>query len=172
MLRLKTQVTFSYIYSSKQRVAVGSVYLHDKTWPDVRCRYCSSQGMSIASVHNQEEDDVVRSLVNSASYLGAIESTKNGVWKWADGTSWDYTDPSNDGLANIRESRLAFYPSTPRWRDWENGGAALGVVCRKGTGVPIHGTFLWHTECKGTYASPACHRYAPSQRMTEDSERS
>ena len=115
-----------------------------------RCRCCNSQGMSIASIHNQEEDDVVRSLVNTNSYLGAMESTKNGVWEWADGTPWDYTDPSNDGLANIRESRLAFSPGTPRWHDWGNGDATLGVVCRQGTGEPIHGTFLWHIECKCT----------------------
>ena len=92
-------------------------------------KYCKSQGMAIASVHSQAENDMIRPLLKTVSYLGAVETKINAKWAWTDGTPWDYTNPSNDGLKSS-ETRLAYNPGTPQWHDWGTGSDKLGVICR------------------------------------------
>jgi hypothetical protein len=91
--------------------------------------WCQSQGMQIASIHSQEENDLVFSMLTTTSYLGANED-ENGVWSWDDGSEWDYLNPENDGLNSDTESNLAFADYDGLWHDWNNGESELGVVCR------------------------------------------
>merc|ERR1719272_665713 len=65
----------------------------------------------------------------NAYYLGATETSTNDKFVWDDGSPWDYTNPSNDGLRSS-ESRIAFTIGTPQWHDWGNNQSNLGVVCR------------------------------------------
>ena len=58
-----------------------------------------------------------------------FETAKNGEWKWADGTAWDYVNPQNDGLKNTGETHLAFATDS-LWHDRGTGADKLGVVCR------------------------------------------
>ena len=85
--------------------------------------------MMIASIHSQAENDAVRKLLKTNSYLGATETAKNGVWKWDDGTPWDYVNPKNDGLKDKGETRLAFF-TDGLWHDSSKGEGKHGVVCR------------------------------------------
>ena len=91
--------------------------------------------MTIASIHSQQENDAVKKLLKGVSYLGATDTAQNGIWIWADGTSWDYKNPSNDGLNSSLETRLAFATGSPQWNDWGRGSGKLGVVCRKTCGA-------------------------------------
>jgi hypothetical protein len=96
--------------------------------------FCAGLGYEIASVHSADENDMIVSLVPddpgvSAFYLGGIE-TSNGVWKWADGTVWNYEHSSSDGLASNYESQLAI-TSGGAWNDWGTGSSQLGAVCRR-----------------------------------------
>jgi len=95
--------------------------------------FCEAQGMTIASIHSQEENDAVFALLTTTSYLGANEDS-NGVWSWDDGTEWDYVNPQNDGLSSNAESNLAFADYDGNWHDWNNGESELGVVCRASGG--------------------------------------
>ena len=96
--------------------------------------HCKAQGMTIASIHSLAENDAVKKLLRRTSYLGATETTTNGEWTWADGSPWDFTNPSNDGLKSSGETRIAFTTGRPQWQDWGRGNAKLGVVCRKPCG--------------------------------------
>ena len=62
--------------------------------------YSVSIGYKIATIHSQQENDMVfatpRSLRRRA--LELAYEVQNGVWAWEDGTPWDYTNPSNDGM--------------------------------------------------------------------------
>ena len=89
----------------------------------------------VASIHSQAENDAVKKLLKGVSYLGATDTATNGDWVWADGTAWDYKNPSNDGLSNIAETHLAFDTGSTQWHDWSTGSNTLGVVCRKACGA-------------------------------------
>ena len=89
--------------------------------------------MTIASVHSKTENSAIVKLVSaarSASYLGATDTAKNGIWSWKDFSRWDYTFSPNDGLRNSKETHLVMYHSGV-WHDWGKGEAKLSVVCRK-----------------------------------------
>ena len=90
--------------------------------------------MRVASIHSQYENGMVASMVTQPSYLGARESEVNGEFSWDDGSTWDWTNPSNDGMSDQGETRLAFNSGVPQWHDWGTGDALLGVVCRKPCG--------------------------------------
>ena len=91
--------------------------------------YCESIGMKIASIHSQQENDKVKGLIKSTSYVGATEIGSSGKFTWDDGSVFDYTNPQNDGLYSKKESRIAFH-TDGKWHDWGTGAHALGVVCR------------------------------------------
>ena len=84
-------------------------------------KYCASIGMTIASIHSQAENNAIKSMLRTTSYVGATEIGNGGTsakhWKWDDGTPWDYINPSNDGL-RTSENRIAFSTGNPQWHDW------------------------------------------------------
>ena len=94
-------------------------------------KYCQAQGMVIASIHSQQENDQVKSMIKAPSFIGATESAKNGKWMWDDGTPWDYKNPSIHSILNSHSfgTRIAFHPDNS-WRDWGARKANLGVICR------------------------------------------
>ena len=57
--------------------------------------WCQTQGGVIATVHSHSENERVKALVTTTSYIGAL-SDGNGNWRWEDGSAWDYTDGSSD----------------------------------------------------------------------------
>jgi hypothetical protein len=61
-------------------------------------------------------------------YLGAIETSTNGMYDWSDGTPWDYTAPMNDGLSSS-ETRIIMN-SDFKWHDSGTGGTVVPAICR------------------------------------------
>jgi hypothetical protein len=79
--------------------------------------------------HNSCWTDCPWSSLENVPDLGAEETEANSVYSWEDGTPWDWTNPSNDGLRSTGEDKVGVRVGG-QWDDWETGGALLGVVCR------------------------------------------
>ena len=91
--------------------------------------FCASQGMTIASIHNQEDNDLIWGMLQDQgcyAYIGA-ESYGTGEWSWNDGTPWDYVSPLNDGINGVGEHHIAFQ-TNGEWHDWGTGDSLHGVV--------------------------------------------
>ena len=91
--------------------------------------------MSIASIHNQEDNDTILGMIQAqcgtgwvGAYIGA-ESDGAGNWSWNDGSAWDFVSPSNDGIRGVNETKIAFMGNS-EWHDWATGQATHGVVCQ------------------------------------------
>jgi len=66
---------------------------------------------------------------NWGPYIGAEETGDNGVYVWTDGSPWDYTAASNDGLHST-ETRIAAW-TDGKWHDWGQGESVLHCMCRR-----------------------------------------
>lgn len=86
---------------------------------------CEKMGGHLASIHNQQEQEVIESLIvnkNVAFWLGGNDSETEGVWKWEDGTAWDYDnwapdEPNNDDTYYGHEDYLEISSYTGFWND-------------------------------------------------------
>jgi len=127
-----------------------------------RSKCQESDGADIASIHSAAENTLVRKLHLKtsksgkynhwwrrnlyAAYLGA-EETSRGVWKWSDGSAWDYSPASTHGnycswhhKGNCKrlndygsdETRIAmsYDFGHQKWEDWGSGGESLHAICR------------------------------------------
>jgi len=85
----------------------------------------------IASVHSVEENNAMYTLINANNwgvYLGAEQTSVKGVYEWADGSPWDYTDW---GITETRyEPRLAAW-TDGTWHNWGNGDHIMHCMCRR-----------------------------------------
>ena len=55
--------------------------------------YCRANGMELASIHSQEELDLLVGLApNGGLHLGLDDRNNDKVWTWVDGTEVDYTN--------------------------------------------------------------------------------
>eukprot|EP01046_Picozoa_sp_COSAG06_P017973 COSAG06_NODE_1237_length_10134_cov_17.263777_1_plen_1586_part_10 len=68
-------------------------------WPDAR-DYCRAHYHDLASIHSQEENSQVlaqcdttrthpKSNIAKQCYIGANDRETEGIWQWADGSTWD-----------------------------------------------------------------------------------
>ena len=82
-------------------------------WFDAQ-KGCESLGSNLASIHDQNEQDYIFSLVKSASFVGKVNGPWIGlnrtaphsqIWQWSDGTSFDFFywspgQPDDSGTAD------------------------------------------------------------------------
>ena len=63
-----------------------------KTWENAEA-HCQSKGGHLASILNDEEQLEVMAIASAVTYawIGATDQEEEGVWKWTDGSSWEYT---------------------------------------------------------------------------------
>ncbi|XP_027024902.1 galactose-specific lectin nattectin-like isoform X1 [Tachysurus fulvidraco] len=67
------------------------------SWDDAE-QNCVIMGGHLASVHNKAEYMFIQALVqnalnsNAQTWLGASDVQQEGVWKWTDGSAFDYTN--------------------------------------------------------------------------------
>lgn len=86
---------------------------------------CEKMGGHLASIHNKDEQDAIYNLIsgkNAAFWLGGSDSEAEGVWKWEDGTPWDYDkwaegEPNNDTTYLWCENFLEISSYTGLWND-------------------------------------------------------
>jgi hypothetical protein len=103
-------------------------------WNKARDVCAQQPGRKLASIHSDAENLVVMNTINVVAYIGAIETSTNGVYSWSDGTPFDYTTSwGDDGLDNTNESRIAA-KATGMWSDVYNADDGNGrfFVCRTG----------------------------------------
>jgi len=91
---------------------------------------CRNRGMSLASVHSQEENDFIYHMATEYAWIGLADEDGTNAFEWVDGTAlgyvnWGRGQPNNGGdEACVRLTR-----DSGRWYD--AGCTELsGVVCR------------------------------------------
>ena len=101
----------------------------ESSWFDAE-EFCNDKDGHLASITNQETHMYLRYKVNIVDGLGDIwvggsDLEQGGVWRWADGTVWNFTRwatkpvPQPDG----RRQCLAIYHqlADDGWHDWKCG---------------------------------------------------
>lgn len=82
---------------------------------------CVQDGGHLVSLHSAEEKEYVRtSVLEPASiyyWLGANDIANEGIWRWSDGSPFNYTywysgEPNGSG-------DCALTPSNDQWRDYD-----------------------------------------------------
>ena len=95
---------------------------------------CAELGATVASIHSKEENEAVKRLLQSPSYLGGFKPWAGADWRWDDGSAYDYTPDGHqfDDYGGY-ESRLVFSDCLygRGWHDWGTGDEVDGVVCRR-----------------------------------------
>ncbi|XP_063754755.1 lactose-binding lectin l-2-like [Eleginops maclovinus] len=93
------------------------------TWADAEL-YCVSEGANLVSIHSQEQDHFVKTLIKNFdpnegfTWIGLSDLHKEGSWMWSDGTAanfffWDAGQPDNLGGEHCGHHNLAH-----KWNDW------------------------------------------------------
>ncbi len=133
--------------------------------------FAIAQGGYLATIHSAGENSFIRNTFQEnpsrSAWLGGFEPNNNGVWVWANGEPWDYTnwnpgEPSNTGG---NENYLAISGGSywqGRWNDAADCNPPVGLIIEfdsdpslsstpryfYGTGhyyqvVPTSGTMTW-----------------------------
>ena len=79
----------------------GKCYKKDpvkRFWSDNvnACRVSHVPTSDMASIHDYETNQFIGSLTNEDIHIGGYYVSEQKVWKWTDGSAWDYTNWSND----------------------------------------------------------------------------
>ena len=109
-------------------------YSNGKNWTEARsaCQEEEENG-DLASIPNQATNDFMLSLFqnhNAKKWIGGYDYDEDGVWKWTDGTpwqfrNWDTDQPSNEG----DKDHLAINLKSAKWLDMKIT-AKLHFICQ------------------------------------------
>lgn len=111
------------------------LYDLELTWEDAR-DFCRLLGGHLTTVSNADENDIIHSLISDSSlfafWLGATDEETEGIWKWIDGSDWNYTNwsPNEPNNSNSNQDYLRMYQNG-KWDDIENQSSdyELGFIC-------------------------------------------
>jgi len=117
---------------------------------DNSMEYCLKNGMSPGSIHSKADQAAALAAMKLANvdraYAGAEETFTNGVYKWNDGSEWDYFHDNGDGLNYEGESKLVITTwggtGTGFWHDWGNGDSVMAVICSKDKMEPSNADYV------------------------------
>ena len=116
------------------------------TWKEAR-RTCQANAPGegdLASIHDQATNDFLHTLTTEYSFIGGTDEGSEGVWRWSDGTPWDYENWSRGQPDNLKGSQhylLMF--STGKWDDGWDG--AHPFICQLTPGISNSIYFYIHT---------------------------
>ena len=65
-----------------------------KDWNEARSHCQGTNGGDLASIPDMETNEVVLSLISDSGmyWIGGTDAASEGVWQWADGTPWSFTN--------------------------------------------------------------------------------
>ena len=108
------------------------------TWSEAE-QYCRSIGGHLATITNQDEQDVVAGLVRNgtrmAYWLDGTDAGHEGTWRWVNGEPFNYShwSPIQPDNAGGIEHHLAMFRDNGDWNDeYENLRShimVMGFVC-------------------------------------------
>ena len=111
------------------------------TWEESKA-YCTDNEQGVLpSVHDNVTNAFLHSLASSNAYLGGYKvDFVSGVWKWVDGSEWDYTNWYTDkpGPASSGENKLELLVGwgDSFWNDVSNVHPLNhGFICQRETSV-------------------------------------
>ena len=92
--------------------------------------FCQKEGGHLASANSrvieayiskEKDKRKLSSLHSQHLWIGGSDKEKEGVWKWSDGSPWNYTrwnkhQPSSDGVSPD-EDCLQYYQFAEKWSD-------------------------------------------------------
>jgi len=103
----------------------------DGDWEDAE-NFCKSCGGHLASVHSEEEFEVIKDL-SSTFWLGGLKGDDE-MWKWTDGTDWDYENWDTEFASKNNygiDSRVYVNPVwNHEWRGVPSYSWLFGFVCK------------------------------------------
>ncbi|XP_033972669.1 lactose-binding lectin l-2-like [Trematomus bernacchii] len=96
------------------------------TWADAEF-HCVSEGANLVSIHSQEEQEFVKSLIKNFdptegyTWIGLSDIHKEGSWMWSDGSAakfffWNSGEPNNAGRKE--DCVHTNYGPVKKWNDW------------------------------------------------------
>jgi len=142
------------------------------TWAEAEA-VCNSKILGggpvhLASVHSEEENSFVSSLIKENSWLGGHDRHKDGDWTWSDGSPFNYRnwgkgEPNNQG-ASKDEDCLELYTSkySNEWND-VSCSRKMKFVCKSSrvvSGCPVGWTVL----------NSNCYKFFNTMSTWEDAE--
>ena len=69
-------------------------------WSDAE-KFCNTKDGNLASVENEETTKFLNSWKAEEYWLGGTDEGTEGVWRWTDGSPWNYTNWRPGQPANI-----------------------------------------------------------------------
>ncbi|KAL7382488.1 hypothetical protein ABVT39_023298 [Epinephelus coioides] len=94
------------------------------TWADAEL-HCVSEGANLVSIHSQDEENFVRSLVSNfdpvqgSTWIGLSDTQREGRWMWSDGTAVDFTFWYS-GMPNGGDSQNCVHKNyATQWNDYQ-----------------------------------------------------
>ena len=74
---------------------------NEMVWSEAQT-YAEQYGGNLVSINSQEENDFITSKTNWKVWIGLTDSDVEGIWKWSDGSDYDFSnwksgEPNNSG---------------------------------------------------------------------------
>ena len=113
--------TGNYI-DRKDKILEFNLFTASKTWPAAEA-HCQSEGGHLPSVMSREEQRKVAVVAaGNKVWLGGSDKDEEGVWRWTDGSPWNYTnwEPNNGQSGDTYNCVLLSRPfgSGIKWYDY------------------------------------------------------
>ncbi|KAL9974659.1 hypothetical protein ACROYT_G011722 [Oculina patagonica] len=103
-----------------------------RTWSAAKT-HCESLGSLLASIHSREENDFVRTLISTQTWLGGTDIASEGTWVWEDGEDFGGFSSWPAGEPNGGENEQCLWMMYDENGNWNDAGCDAGKphVCKK-----------------------------------------
>ena len=105
-----------------------------KNWNEARstCQEAGQNG-DLASIPNQETNEFIVSFfqITASPWIGGYDYNEGGVWKWSDGTPWQYQNwDTNQPSSNGKKYHLAIDLPSGKWKNNKGTSKTKEFVCQ------------------------------------------
>ena len=96
MILLLIIINIAFSLSTSESDSCLQYFPEELSWEDASTS-CQSHGWELASIHSQDENDEVYSLINNrAAWIGLNDIDSENNWIWTDGSNVDYKNWDNE----------------------------------------------------------------------------